>query len=124
VRERLRIWTWTDRSEQAYDIHVRPLPDYVPNTQKWEEEQAKRAKDREDWVKKSEQRQHDHRLKTFKQVAEEQIQNIQQCKTTAPMVEKMLQELYALNPEWEIRRQKAQAVGLISVFVFISLTCS
>jgi len=92
---------------KAYDIHVRPLPDHVPK--KWdtgfELDHTRRAKDRKEWAKKNELKQQD-RMKTFNEVAEEQ------CKATAvkaAMVEAMLQELYQLNPEWEIRKKKAQA---------------
>lgn len=99
-------------TRRAYDIHVRPLPDYVPK--KWDEDQVRRTKERNEWAKQSEQRQQD-RMKLFKETAEEQLHNIQQCTTTVQkntMVDKMLQELYALNPEWEARRQKAQAVSI------------
>jgi acyl-CoA thioesterase len=105
---------------QAYDIHVRPLPNYV--AKKWdtnfEEEHMRRMKDRKEWAKKNEQRQQ-ARMKASKQVTEDQ--NIQQCKTTTEMtlLDKMLQELYTLNPEWEVRKKKAQAVSPHSLYTIV-----
>lgn len=107
---------------RAYDIHVRPLPEYTPK--KWDDDQSRRMKDRNEWAKKNEQRQQD-RMKVFKETAEEQLHNIQQCTTTVQknsMVDKMLQELYALNPEWEARRQKAQAVSITWAVLMLRLT--
>lgn len=84
----------------------------------FEEEHMRRMKDRKEWAKKNEQRQQ-ARMKASKQVTEDQ--NIQQCKTTTEMtlLDKMLQELYTLNPEWEVRKKKAQAVSPHSLYTIV-----
>ena len=64
-------------------------------------------KERSEWARKAEERRLD-KLKAYT-IAEE-IQNLGQKQ--AALVEKMIQDLFALTPEWEIRRMKARAVSI------------
>ena len=64
-------------------------------------------KERSEWVGKAEERRLD-KLKAYN--AAEEIQNLGQKQ--AALVEKMIQDLFALTPEWEIRRMKARAVSI------------
>jgi len=78
------------------------------------EAQARRMKERSEWARKAEERRLD-KLKAYT-VAEE-IQSLGQKQ--AALVEKMIQDLFALTPEWEIRRMKARAVS-VCLFRLIS----
>lgn len=69
--------------------------------------QARRTKDRLEWARKTEERRLD-KLKAYT-VAEE-IQSLGQKQVA--LVDKMIQDLFALTPEWEIRRMKARAVSV------------
>jgi len=71
-----------------------------------DEAQARRMKERSEWARKAEERRLD-KLKAYN--ATEEIQALGQKQ--AALVEKMIQDLFALTPEWEIRRMKARAVS-------------
>ena len=71
------------------------------------EAQARRVKERSEWMRKAEERRLD-KLKAYN--AAEEIQNLGQKQ--AALVEKMIQDLFALTPEWEMRRMKARAVSI------------
>jgi len=64
-------------------------------------------KERSEWASKAEERRLD-KLKAY--TAAEEIQTLGQER--AVLVEKMIQDLFALTPEWEIRRMKARAVSI------------
>jgi len=85
----------------------RPHSGTVAVLDRLEEAQARRVKERSEWVRKTEERRLD-KLKAYT-VAEE-IQNLGQKQ--AALVEKMIQDLFTLTPEWEIRRMKARAVSI------------
>ena len=67
-------------------------------------------KERSEWAGRSEERRLD-KLKAY--IVSEEIQTLGQKQ--ASMVEKMIQDLFALTPEWEMRRMKARAV---SIYIF------
>ncbi|KAF9645607.1 DnaJ-domain-containing protein [Thelephora ganbajun] len=69
-----------------------------------DEAQACRMKERSEWASKVEERRLD-KLKAY--TASEEIQNLGQKQ--AALVDRMIQDLFALTPEWEIRRMKARA---------------
>lgn len=75
--------------------------------EKLDEAQARRVKERSEWASKAEERRLD-KLKVY--TAAEEIQSLGQKQ--AVLVEKMIQDLFTLTPEWEIRRMKARAVGI------------
>ena len=64
-------------------------------------------KERSEWARKTEERRLG-KLKTY--TAAEEIQNLGQKQ--AALIDKMIQDLFALTPEWEIRRMKARAVRI------------
>jgi hypothetical protein len=64
-------------------------------------------KERSEWARKAEERRLD-KLKVY--TASEEIQTMGQRQ--AALIEKMIQDLFALTPEWEIRRMKARAVSV------------
>ena len=70
-----------------------------------DEAQARRKKERSEWAGKAEERRLD-KLKAYN--AAEELQSLGQKQAT--LVEKMIQDLFALTPEWEMRRMKARAV--------------
>lgn len=71
-----------------------------------DEVHERQMKERSEWASKSEERRLD-KLKAY--VASEEIQTLNQQQ--AALVEKMIQDLFALTPEWEMRRMKARAVS-------------
>ena len=71
------------------------------------EAQARRMKERSEWARKAEERRLS-KLKAYN--AAEEIQSLGQKQ--AALVEKMIQDLFALTPEWEMRRMKARAVSV------------
>jgi hypothetical protein len=64
-------------------------------------------KERSEWANKSKERRLD---KLGAYIVSDEIQNLGQRQ--AVLVEKMIQDLFALTPEWEIRRMKARAVSI------------
>ena len=82
-----------------------------------DEAQQRRMKDRSEWAKKSEERRLD-KLKAY--TTAEEIQNLGQKQ--AALVEKMIQDLFALTPEWEARRRKARAVSIYISFTLFPTT--
>lgn len=68
------------------------------------EAHERRTKERSEWAKKFEERRLD---KPKAYTVSDEIQNIGQKR--AALVEKMIQDLFALTPEWEARRIKALA---------------
>jgi hypothetical protein len=72
-----------------------------------DEAQARRKKERSEWAGKAEERRLD-KLKAHN--AAEELQSLGQKQ--ASLVEKMIQDLFALTPEWEMRRMKARAVSV------------
>lgn len=86
----------------------RPYSGTVVILEQLDEAQARRVKERSEWAMKAEERRLD-KLKAYT-VAEE-IQQLGQKQ--AALVEKMIQDLFALTPEWEIRRMKARAVSFL-----------
>lgn len=77
----------------------------------------RRMKERSEWASKSEERRLD-KLKAY--IASEEIQNLGQKQ--AVLVEKMIQDLFALTPEWEMRRMKARAVSIYASFASLLST--
>ena len=71
-----------------------------------DEAQARRKRERSEWAGKAEERRLD-KLKAHN--AAEELQSLGQKQAT--LVEKMIQDLFALTPEWEMRRMKARAVS-------------
>lgn len=71
-------------------------------------------KERSEWARKVEERRLD-KLKAY--TAAEEIQNLGQKQ--AALVERMIQDLFALTPEWEIRRMKARAVSTHLVCLWV-----
>jgi len=69
-----------------------------------DEGQTRRTRERSEWARKTEERRLD-KLKAY--AAAEKIQNLGQKQ--AALVDKMIQDLFALTPEWEMRRMKARA---------------
>jgi len=69
-----------------------------------EEAHELQMKERSEWANRSEERRLD-KLKAY--ILSEEIQSLGQKQ--AALVEKMTQDLFALTPEWEIRRMKARA---------------
>jgi hypothetical protein len=85
----------------------RPHSGTVTALEQFDKVQARRTKDRLEWARKTEERRLD-KLKAYT-VAEE-IQSLGQKQVA--LVDKMIQDLFALTPEWEIRRMKARAVSI------------
>jgi hypothetical protein len=85
----------------------RPQSSTVVVLDRLDEAQARRMKERSEWVRRAEERRLD-KLKAY--TAAEEIQNLGQKQ--AALVEKMIQDLFALTPEWEMRRLKARAVSV------------
>lgn len=81
--------------------------------------QARRAKERSEWARRTEERRLD-KLKAYS-VAEE-IQSLGQRK--ADLVDKMIQDLFALTPEWEVRRMKVRAVSFNTLHLASNCSCS
>jgi len=74
-----------------------------------DEVQTRRARERSEWARKAEERRLD-KLKVY--TASEEIQNLGQKQ--AALIDRMIQDLFALTPEWEIRRMKVRAVSFNS----------
>jgi hypothetical protein len=72
-------------------------------------------KERSEWARKTEERRLD-KLKVY--TVSEEIQTL--GKKQAALVDKMIQDLFALTPEWEIRRMKARAVSMIHLFPLVA----
>lgn len=75
--------------------------------EKLDEAQARRVKERTEWARKAEERRLS-KLEAY--TAAEEIQSLGQKQ--AALVEKMIHDLFALTPEWEMRRMKARAVSV------------
>ena len=71
-----------------------------------DEAQTRRARERSEWARKTEERRLD-KIKAY--TASEEIQTLGQKQTA--LIDRMIQDLFALTPEWEIRRLKARAVS-------------
>lgn len=85
----------------------RPYSGTLVALERADDAHERRMKERLEWANRSEERRL-NRLKTY--VVSEEIQNLGQ--NQAALVEKMIQDLFALTPEWEIRRMKARAVSI------------
>ena len=72
--------------------------------------QARRARERSEWARKAEERRLD-KLKAY--TASEEIQNLGQKQ--AALIDRMIQDLFTLTPEWEVRRMKVRAVSLSNI---------
>jgi len=94
------------RADKPTSRSERPLSSTVVVSDRLNEAQARRVKERSEWMRKAEERRLD-KLKAYN--AAEEIQNLGQKQ--AALVEKMIQDLFALTPEWEMRRMKARAVS-------------
>ena len=79
-----------------------------------DEAQARRSKERSEWARKTEERRLD-KLKAY--TAAEEIQSLGQKQ--AALVDKMIQDLFALTPEWEVRRMKVRAVSFNPLISFL-----
>jgi DnaJ family protein C protein 17 len=94
-------------------MNIKLHPDLSWSDTNFSEQQIKRMKDREEWARKAEA-QYQERMKVLKEHARsdrEQVrEQVQDISEYATMVQKMLQELYDQNPEWEERRRKVQQV--------------
>ena len=84
----------------------RPRSDAVVVLRRLGEAHERQMKERSEWAKKSEERRLD-KLRAHN--VSEEIQSLGQKQAT--LVEKMIQDLFALTPEWEMRRMKARAVS-------------
>ena len=71
-----------------------------------DEAQTRRARERSEWARKAEERRLD-KLKVY--TAAEEIQALGQKQSA--LIDRMIQDLFALTPEWEVRRVKARAVS-------------
>jgi len=80
--------------------------------ERFDEAQTRRARERSEWARKTEERRLD-KLKAY--TASEEIQTLGQKQ--AALIDRMIQDLFSLAPEWEIRGLKARAVSLNSPFV-------
>lgn len=88
--------------------------DYDRKWTTFSEEQAKRMRDREEWDRKAEE-EYQARMKVLRQqkeaVKEEVRKRERDAVEYAAMVNKMLQELYEQNPEWEARKREVRRVS-------------
>ena len=84
----------------------RPHSGTVVVLEQLDEAQTRRSKERSEWARKTEERRLD-KLKAY--TAAEEIQSLGQKQ--AALVDKMIQDLFALTPEWEVRRMKIRAVS-------------
>lgn len=86
------------------------------NKQAWDEERARRNKEREEWARQAKERS-EARMKARADLYE----NIRKIKEEKEMhtklIEQFYQELCDRNPEWELRRQEVLKVA----FSFCSL---
>lgn len=74
--------------------------------ERFDETPQRQMEERSTLARKSEERRLD---KPKAYVVSEEIQSFGQ--NQAALVEKMIQDLFSLTPEWEIRRMKARAVS-------------
>lgn len=85
----------------------RPHSGTVAPPERLDEAHERRMKERSEWARKAEERRLDG-LKVY--TASEEIQNLGQRQ--AALIDKMIHDLFALTPEWEVRRMKARAVSI------------
>jgi len=84
-----------------------------------DEVQTRRARERSEWARKAEERRLD-KLKAY--TASEEIQNLGQKQ--AALIDRMIQDLFALTPEWEVRRMKARAVSFNTIYLIVGYSRS
>lgn len=84
----------------------RPHSEIIMALERFDETPQRQMEERSTLARKSEERRLD---KPKAYVVSEEIQSFGQ--NQAALVEKMIQDLFSLTPEWEIRRMKARAVS-------------
>jgi hypothetical protein len=95
----------------------RPGPGTTAVLERLEKVHERQMKERLEWARKCEERRLD-KLKGC--AASQEIQNLGQKQ--AALVGRMVQDLFALTPEWEVRRTKARAVSIPVSSRSLSLT--
>lgn len=98
---------------QAYNTRMNIKVDQEKYRKTFSDAQLQRTKEREEWAKQAEVR-HQTRLKLIQEQNRRTREAIRakskELLESSAMVERMLQELYELNPEWEARKKQVQRV--------------